>query len=78
MTIRKGEPWGQPGPLPSHGVVVSSDRQARAIITAARRASEPIPPLGLIGGDLCRTLGGTGHRRPVRAAGSVRWLAGPR
>jgi diacylglycerol kinase family enzyme len=48
-------------------VVVSSDRQARAIITAARRASEPIPPLGLIGGDLCRTLGGTGDEARLRS-----------
>jgi hypothetical protein len=29
-------------------------------VTAARRAKEPIPPLGLLGGDLCKTLGGTG------------------
>ena len=60
MTIRKGEPWGEPSPLPRHGVVVRSDRQAREIVTAARRAGEPVPPLGLLGGDLCRTLGGTG------------------
>lgn len=60
MTIRKGEPWGEPGPLPRHGVVVRSDGEARTIVTAARRAGEPIPPLGLLGGDLCRTLGGTG------------------
>ncbi len=60
MTIRKGEPWGEPGMLPRHGVVVRSDLEARHIVTAARRAGEPIPPLGLLGGDLCRTLGGTG------------------
>lgn len=60
MTIRKGETWGEPGPLPRHGVVVRSDAEAREIVTAARRANEPIPPLGLLGGDLCRTLGGTG------------------
>jgi hypothetical protein len=67
MTIRKGEPWGEPGPLPSHGVVVHSDREARAVITAARRANEPIPPLGLVGGDLCRTLGGTGDEARLRS-----------
>lgn len=60
MTITKGEPWGEPGPLPRHGVLVRSDAEARAIVTAAHRAGEPIPPLGLLGGDLCRTLGGTG------------------
>lgn len=61
MTIRKGERWGEPGPLPPHGVVVGSDREARDVVTAARRANRPIPPLGLVGGDLCRTLGGTGN-----------------
>lgn len=71
MTIRKGEPWGEPGALPSHGVVVRSDREARAVVTAARRASEPIPPLGLLGGDLCRTLGGTGDEARLRTAAAV-------
>jgi hypothetical protein len=67
MTIRKGELWGEPGPLPRHGVVVRSDREAREIVTAARRAGEPIPPLGLLGGDLCRTLGGTGDEARLRS-----------
>ncbi len=60
MTVRKQEPWGEPGVLPSHGVVVSSDREVSLLVAAARRAGEPIPPLGLVGGDLCRTLGGRG------------------
>lgn len=67
MTIRKGEPWGEPGPLPRHGVVVRSDREARQIVTAARRAGEPVPPLGLLGGDLCRTLGGAGDEDRLRS-----------
>lgn len=67
MTIKKGEPWGEPGPLPRHGVLVRSDAEARAIVTAARRAGEPIPPLGLLGGDLCRTLGGTGDEDRLRS-----------
>jgi hypothetical protein len=67
MPIRKGEPWGEPGPLPRHGVVVSSDDEAMDIVTAARRANEPIPPLGLVGGDLCRTLGGRGDRERLRS-----------
>jgi hypothetical protein len=71
VTIRKGEPWGEPGPLPSHGVVVRSDGEARAIVTAARRANEPIPPLGLLGGDLCRTLGGTGDEARLRSPDAV-------
>ena len=67
MTIRKDAPWGAPGPLPAHGVVVRSDREAREIVTAARRAGEPIPPLGLLGGDLCRTLGGRGDEGRLRS-----------
>ena len=56
MTIRKGEPWGRPGALPAHGVVVRTDAEARAIVTAARRATEPVPPLGLLGGEAYRVL----------------------
>ena len=60
MTIRKGEAWGECGSLPPDGVIVRSDAEARAVVTAARRAGVAVPPLGLLGGDLCRTLGGTG------------------
>lgn len=67
MTIRKDAAWGEPGPLPAHGVAVRSDREAREIVTAARRAGEPIPPLGLLGGDLCRTLGGRGDESRLRS-----------
>jgi hypothetical protein len=52
-------------------VVVRSDAEARAIVTAARRANEPIPPLGLLGGDLCRTLGGTGDEARLRSPDAV-------
>lgn len=71
MTIRKGEPWGEPGPLPRHGVVARTDREARHLVTAARRAGEPVPPLGLLGGDLCRTLGGSGDEDRLRSAEAV-------
>jgi hypothetical protein len=60
VPIAKGQPWGAPGPLPEGGVVVRSDAEARAVLEAARRARAPFPPLGLLGGDLCRTLGGGG------------------
>ncbi|MGH2685038.1 MAG: diacylglycerol/lipid kinase family protein [Actinomycetota bacterium] len=63
MTIKKGEPWGRPGPVPSDAVVVRSDGDARAVVDEARRAGEAPPPLVLLGGDLCRTLGGRGEIR---------------
>ena len=58
--IAKGEPWGAPGELPDGGVVVRSDAEAAAALHDARRDRRPLPALGLLGGDLCRTLGGGG------------------
>ena len=60
MPISKGEPWGGPGGLPEGAVVVASDAEASAALETARREGRPFPPLGLTGGDLCRTLGGKG------------------
>lgn len=71
MAIRKGAPWGFPAPLPGHGVVVRSDAEARAVVTAARRAGEAPPPIGLVGGDLCRTLGGRGDEGRLRSPEAV-------
>ncbi len=67
MTIQKGQAWGQPGALPDDGVIVHSDAQARRIVESARSAGHPIPTLGLLGGDLCKTLGGTGDGDRLRS-----------
>jgi hypothetical protein len=72
VTVRKGEAWGETGGLPEGGVVVGSDAEARRVVTAARRAGEPVPVLGLVGGDLCRTLGGRGDPERLRAPGAAR------
>jgi hypothetical protein len=72
VTVRKGEAWGEAGGLPADGVVVSGDAEVRAVVTEARRAGEPVPPLGLLGGDLCRTLGGRGDERRLRSDTGVR------
>jgi hypothetical protein len=71
VTIAKGQPWGEPGSLPDDGVIVGSDAEARAAVTAARRANRPLPVLGLVGGDLCRTLGGTGDRGRLSSEAAV-------
>ena len=60
MTISKGSSYGEPGSLPADAVVCGSDAEARAALEEARRSNMPYPTLGLSGGDLCRTLGGTG------------------
>ena len=67
MTVRKGELWGTPGALPPDGVVVASDAEARAAVTSARRAKQPVPVLGLTGGDLARTCGATGAVERLRS-----------
>lgn len=71
MTIRKGEAWGEPGALPDDGVVVATDAEARRVVTDALRARRPVPTLGLLGGDLCRTLGGRGDEHHLRSAGAM-------
>jgi hypothetical protein len=50
VTISKRQEWGVSSPLPDGGTVVASD----AALAAA------VSPVGLVGGDLCRTLGGRG------------------
>jgi hypothetical protein len=72
VTLERGQPWGEAGRLPPDGVLVRSDAEARAVVERARRAGEPPPPLGLLGGDLCRTLGGTGDERRIRSDAAVR------
>ena len=71
MTIEKGAPWGIPRPLPADGVVVRSDGEARRILEEARRARRPLPVLGLLGGDLCRTLAGPGDESRLRSPQAV-------
>lgn len=71
MTIRKGESWGAAGTLPAGSPVVDSDAALRAIVEEARRAGTPIPTVGLLGGDLCRTVGGRGDPGRLAQGGVV-------
>lgn len=72
MTIERGRGWGRPGVLPSDAVVVHSDAEARAVVEAARRENRPVPTLGLLGGDLCRTVGGRGDEARLHSADAMR------
>jgi hypothetical protein len=73
MPISKNSQWGEPGTLPDDGVVVRSDAEARAVIEGARQEGRPFPPLGLLGGDLCRTLGGAGDEARLRSPEAMRF-----
>src|ERR1700737_2459965 len=66
MPIGKGQPWGEAAQLPPDGVVVSSDAEARRVLEDSRSRRVPLPALGLVGGDLWRTLGGSGPGDPER------------
>lgn len=68
MTIEKGRPWGRTGALPADGPLARSDAEARAIVEAARRAGEGPPTIGLLGGDLARTVGARGDEARLRSA----------
>lgn len=72
MTIARGRPWGEHGPLPPEGVIVRTDAEARAVVETARRADRTPPPIGLLGGDLCRTLGGQGREERLRSDEAIR------
>jgi len=81
VTIRKGQTWGSAGPLSPDAVVVGDDAAAAALLQAAfdeRIASDPDPglwapgslgELGLVGGDLHRTLGSPRHDESQLRAG---------
>lgn len=56
--MRRGQNWGESGSLPVDGITVGTDAELRAIITEARRTHLDLPVVGLLGGDLHRTLGG--------------------
>jgi hypothetical protein len=66
MAIGKGQPWGEAARLPPAGVVVASDAEARRVLEESRSRRVPLPVLGLVGGDLWRTLGGSGAGNPER------------
>ncbi len=72
MTIRKGEPWGTPGGLPDGGLVVGSDAELARVVAGCRSSGRPVPPIGVTGGDLCRTVGGRGDETRVRSAEGMR------
>ncbi len=67
--IERFADWGDNGPLPDDGVVATSDRAAALAIA---NAYDGIPPVGLVTGDLRRTLGGRRTRGQLRMPDATR------
>ncbi len=73
MTIRKHTAWGSDGVLPADGVVIRSDREGAEVVARARAAGLEPPVLGLVGGDLCATLGAPSDPERLYRAGARRY-----
>ncbi len=72
MTIRKGESWGEPGGLAPGSPVVDTDDGARRHLQRSWSSSDDrsgTPEIGILGGDLHRTLGAPRHDRADLLAG---------
>lgn len=74
MTIRKGVQWGEPGPLAEDAPVLADDRSVSRALEAADRARVPLAEVGLVGGDLHRTLGAPRHDERALREGDGRRL----
>ncbi len=59
MVIQKGKDWGTPGILPPAAPVARSNADLRALVGEGARV------VGIVGGDLCRTLNGSGSMSMV-------------
>src|SRR4029453_9286850 len=71
MTVERGGAWGKAQPLPADGVVVRSDADAASVIASARSHGLSVPSIGLLAGDLCRTVGGIGDERRLHTDEAV-------
>lgn len=61
MTARRGEDWGDHLEVgPAH--LVHHDRELAELVAHTRRTGAELGVVGLLGGDLCRTLGGRGDQ----------------
>jgi hypothetical protein len=64
VTIERGRDWGRREAVPEETVVVRSDAEAADVVEEARRGGGSAPPIAFVGGDIHRTLGGTGVATP--------------
>jgi hypothetical protein len=61
VTIERAKDWGWRGPRPADVVEVADDAAAARIVCESRLAGTAVPTIGLLGGDLRRTLGHDDH-----------------
>lgn len=73
MVIEVGKDWGTPGGLPLGASTVHSDAAASEIIGGALSGGQKVPVVGLLGGDLWRSLGGKPGGRPLDDPASMRF-----
>lgn len=73
VVIRKGEDWGEHATLPPGNPIVTSDQELHRYLQETMAADPPLPlqPIGLLGGDLCKTVGGAGRRDRLTSSEAV-------
>lgn len=71
MTIRKGEAWGSPGTIDHGDLVARGDREVSRSLELARESAQAFPRVGLVGGDLWRTLGGSTDEARLRTGATL-------
>ncbi len=79
MPVERSKDWGETGALPDDGTVANSDLAVGAAIRRAHNgaplgsvSAADIAPIGLVGGDLRRTLGGRRGRGELRTPDAAR------
>lgn len=72
MVIEAGKPWGVAGGLPEGASIAHSDAAASEIIGGAISGGQPVPVVGLAGGDLWRSLGGKAGGRALTDPAAMR------
>jgi len=62
--IRSGEDWGERATLPPGHPIITTDAELHRHLQDTMTADPTLPlaPIGLLGGDLCKTVGGAGRR----------------
>ncbi len=69
VTIRRGQPYGETAALGADDAVAAGDDELRSLVGAAVLDGIERPTIGLVGGDLHRTLGAPRHTAVELRAG---------